>query len=118
MEKLIYPFDKRPPNGEFFEVAPGINWLRMPLPIALNHINLWLLESDEDWTIVDTGMVTDENKAIWNNILDHKLGDKPVTKLVVTHMHLDHVGLAGWLADKLNIDPQMTKKEFVRRPKA
>ena len=113
MEKLIYPFEKRPPNGEFFEVAPGINWLRMPLPIALNHINLWLLECDEDWTIVDTGMVSDENKTIWNNILDQRLGDKAVTKLVVTHMHLDHVGLAGWLADKLNIDPHMTKKEFV-----
>ena len=113
MEKLIYPFERRPPNGEFFEVASGINWLRMPLPIALNHINLWLIENQEGWAIVDTGMVSDENKAIWNNILDQGLGNKPVKQLVVTHMHLDHVGLAGWLADKLNIDPHMTKKEYV-----
>ncbi len=103
MEKLIYPFEKRPPNGDFFEVSPGINWLRMPLPIALNHINLWLIENHDSWTIIDTGMVSDENKAIWNNILDQRLGDKPVKQLVVTHMHLYHVGLAGWLADKLNI---------------
>ena len=92
--KLYYPFSKRPPDGETLEVASSIHWLRMPLPIALNHINLWLLEGNEGWTIVDTGMVTDESKTIWSKLFENSFKAKPLEKLVVTHMHLDHSGLA------------------------
>ena len=115
--KLDYPFSKRPPDGGTIEVTPNIFWLRMPLPIALNHINLWLLEGDEGWTIIDSGMATKESKTIWNNIFTKSLKKKPVEEILITHMHLDHSGLAGWLANKWNIEPHFTEKEFLETVK-
>ena len=78
ISKLDYPFSKRPPDGGTIEVETNVFWLRMPLPIALNHINLWLLEGNEGWTIVDSGMATKESKAIWNNIFTESLKKKPM----------------------------------------
>ena len=110
--KLDYPFSKRPADGQTLKVAPNIYWLRMPLPIALNHINLWLLEGDEGWTIVDSGMATEESKTVWKNIFTNVFKTKPLEKIVITHMHLDHSGLAGWLTNEWDIEPYFTKKEF------
>ena len=115
--KLYYPFSKRPPDGDTLEVASSIYWLRMPLPIALNHINLWLLEGNEGWTIVDTGMVTDESKTIWSKLFENSFKAKPLEKLVVTHMHLDHSGLAGWLSNQWKVEPYFTEKEFLETVK-
>ena len=111
-EDLSYPFTDKPQPGELVSVAPGVFWLRMPLPIALNHINLWLLEDDEGWTIVDTGISDDETRNLWEQVFTRRLNGKPVTRLIVTHMHTDHVGLAGWLAERWNVDLWMTSLEY------
>ena len=111
-KELSYPFSDKPPPGELVFVAPGVAWLRMPLPIALNHINLWLLEDTEGWTIVDTGISNDETRDLWEQIFAQHLNGKPVTRLIVTHMHTDHVGLAGWLAKRWNVDLWMTGLEY------
>jgi len=111
-KKLEYPFSSRPKNGELLNVKGGIHWLRMPLPIALNHINLWLLEGDEGFTIIDSGMSTDEAKDIWRNIFNGFIPPKKIEKILITHMHLDHSGLSGWLSSELNIAPHFTKKEY------
>lgn len=98
---LEYPWGKAvPETGATIEVAPGVHWLRMPLPFSLNHINLWLVDDGASWTIVDTGMPTDETKAAWRAIFDDMLDGRPVTRIIVTHMHPDHVGNAGWLSRK------------------
>ena len=73
---LFYPFDNRPNPGELIEVGPGIYWVRMPLPISLNHINLWLLEEQDGWTLVDTGMATEITKALWEEIFSAHLKNK------------------------------------------
>ncbi|MBT7451482.1 MAG: MBL fold metallo-hydrolase, partial [Rhodospirillaceae bacterium] len=101
--ELTYPLDELPEPGGLVRVAPGVFWLRMPLPIALNHINLWLLEDDDGWTIVDTGIGTDETKELWEQLFEKHLNNKPVKRLIVTHMHPDHIGLAGWLVDKWDV---------------
>jgi hypothetical protein len=88
---------------ETFEVSPGIHWLRMPLPFALNHINLWLLEDDAGWTIVDTGFALDAVKECWQAILDRLAATKRggrITRIIVTHFHPDHLGLAAWLQER------------------
>ena len=110
-KKLEYPFSNRPKDGELLNVKGGIHWLRMPLPIALNHINLWLIEGNDGFTIIDSGMSTDEAKGIWRNIFNEFVSPKKVEKILITHMHLDHSGLAGWLSSELNIDPHFTQKE-------
>jgi glyoxylase-like metal-dependent hydrolase (beta-lactamase superfamily II) len=102
---LRYPFgDRLPEPGTTMEVAPGVRWLRMPLPFALDHINLWLLRDELDgrqgWTIVDCGIASDSTRAHWQQVFDHELEGLPVLRVIVTHMHPDHIGLAHWLTER------------------
>jgi len=110
---LSYPFDNRPNPGELIEVGPVIYWVRMPLPISLNHINLWMLEEQDGWTLVDTGMATEDTKALWEEIFSTHLNSKPVKQVIVTHMHFDHLGLAGWLVEKWGATLCMSRTEYL-----
>ena len=109
---LHYPFAEPPLPGELQEVATGVYWLRMPLPFALEHINLWLLADGDGWTIVDCGFGTDETRALWQQIFAANLDGKSVTRIVVTHFHPDHFGLAAWLADYWRAPVHMAAPEF------
>ena len=111
--ELDYPFEALPAPGTATEVAPGIHWVRMPLPFKLNHINLYLLDGGDGWTMVDTGYGNDETKALWRDVWQTVLGGRPVTRLIVTHFHPDHMGNAGWLADTLGLVPHMTQIEWL-----
>lgn len=99
---LTYPFgEDAPETGHTKQVAPGVFWVRMPLPFSLQWINLWLIDDGEQgWTIVDTGMPFKETKAAWRKIFEDQLGGRPVWRVIVTHMHPDHIGNAGWLSRK------------------
>ena len=97
---IRHPFDTAPAEGTATEVAPGILWLRLPLPMALDHVNVFALDDGEGWTIVDTGFSSNRAKAIWETLLQGPLAGKPVTRVVVTHYHPDHVGLAGWFQSR------------------
>jgi len=108
---LHFPHPHPPAAGELTEVAPGVYWLRMPLPFQLDHINLWLLRDGEGWTIIDTGFPDDAVRAMWTQILDWL--DGPVTRLIVTHFHPDHLGLATWLMEKTGAPLSMTTGEFL-----
>lgn len=108
---LHFPFAHPPAAGELTEVAPGVFWLRMPLPFQLDHINLWLLRDGADWVIVDTGFPDDAVRQRWTQILE-KL-DGPVSRLIVTHFHPDHLGLATWLMEKTGACLLMTTGEFL-----
>jgi glyoxylase-like metal-dependent hydrolase (beta-lactamase superfamily II) len=103
--ELHYPRgDTLPAAGTTIEVAPGVRWLRMALPFALDHINLWLLEDRIDgvdgWTIVDCGITNDATKAAWEQVFANELGGRPVLRVLATHMHPDHIGLAHWLTER------------------
>jgi glyoxylase-like metal-dependent hydrolase (beta-lactamase superfamily II) len=89
-----------PARGEATLVAPGVRWIRMPLPIALEHINLWLLEDGDGYALVDTGMQTDDSIAAWQTLESGVLAARPLTRIILTHCHPDHMGLAHWLADR------------------
>lgn len=93
---IRYPWDTPPAEGEAIEVAPGVLWLRLPLPMALDHVNVYALDEGDSWTIVDTGFSSKRGRAIWGKLLAGPLGGKPVSRVIVTHHHPDHVGLAGW----------------------
>ena len=92
---LQYPFTDLPSAGTRFKVAEGVYWLRFPLPFALDHINLWLLEDGDGWTVVDTGLGVRSSQKIWDTLLNEQLDGKPLTRIVVTHYHPDHLGMAG-----------------------
>ncbi|MDP2006113.1 MAG: MBL fold metallo-hydrolase [Rubrivivax sp.] len=102
---LHYPLgDTLPEPGRTLELAPGVRWLRMPLPFALDHINLWLLRDKldgvEGWTVVDCGVATEATRALWAQIFEAELQGLPVLRVIVTHMHPDHLGLAHWLCER------------------
>jgi glyoxylase-like metal-dependent hydrolase (beta-lactamase superfamily II) len=107
-QQLHYPLmDALPEPGRCIEVAPGVKWIRMSLPFVLNHINLWLLRDTWDgvqgWTVVDCCIHNDGAKTQWESIFVHELEGLPVLRVVVTHMHPDHIGLAHWLCQRWNV---------------
>lgn len=115
--RLVYPWgDTLPEPGRAIGVADGVYWIRMPLPFALDHINLWLLRDEIDgrigWTVVDTGVARDEVRALWEAVFEHVLEGLPVLRVVVTHMHPDHVGLASWLCDRWQVPLWMTMTDY------
>lgn len=97
--ELTYCYDRPPKGPETFEVAPGILWARVPLPFRLDHVNVWLIRERDGWTIVDTGTASTEARALWEALLGGVLSGAPIVRVVATHGHTDHVGLAGWLVE-------------------
>lgn len=120
---LVYPCGEAPAPGTVNEIAPGLLWLRMPLPFALTHINLWAIADEDEqgpgWAIVDTGVKTPEVLAAWRQLVapDGPLAATPqgarLTRIFVTHMHPDHVGMAGWLTRKFQCRLWMTRLEYL-----
>jgi len=111
--QIHYPLgDALPPQGGTMEVAPGVKWIRMGLPFALDHINLWLLrdrQPDADgtmvsgWTVVDCCIDSATTRAQWEQVFASSLEGLPILRVIVTHMHPDHIGLAHWLCDRWKV---------------
>jgi len=106
--QLHYPLgDAMPEPGRTMDVAPGVRWIRMSLPFALNHINLWLLRDEindrQGWSVVDCCIASDASRAQWEQVFAHGLDGLPILRVIVTHMHPDHVGLADWLCQRWDV---------------
>ncbi|MCY1281905.1 Hydroxyacylglutathione hydrolase [compost metagenome] len=112
---LQYPCGEPPEAGTVQEVAPGVLWLRMPLPLALDHINLWAVRDGEGWAVFDTGMNTADTLTAWNALIgrDAPLGERGPSRVFATHMHPDHVGVAGWLTRTFDCELWMTRGEYL-----
>jgi glyoxylase-like metal-dependent hydrolase (beta-lactamase superfamily II) len=112
--ELTYPFPSTPEPGRAVNVAPGLLWLRMPLPFTgLNHINLWALEDEPGWTLVDTGIQTPDTAEYWQQLFPGALARRPVTRVICTHMHPDHIGMAGWLTRQFDCRLWTTRLEYL-----
>jgi glyoxylase-like metal-dependent hydrolase (beta-lactamase superfamily II) len=110
---LEYPFPAPPPPGETREVAPGVHWLRMPLPFALDHINLWALEDGEGLALVDTGLGNDATRGLWQQVFDGFVKGRPVTRVIATHLHPDHAGNVGWLTERFGVPLYMSQSDYL-----
>ena len=93
---LRYPWAEPPAHGAAVEVAEGVLWMRLPLPMKLDHVNVYALDDGDGWTVIDTGFASKKTRGIWETLMAGPMGGKPVTRVIVTHHHPDHVGLAGW----------------------
>jgi glyoxylase-like metal-dependent hydrolase (beta-lactamase superfamily II) len=111
---LVYPHGAHvPADGGLLQVAEGVFWLRMPIPFSLDHINLWVLDAGDHWAIVDTGFPSSQAKAFWRQLFDGPLAGKPVGRVIVTHYHPDHIGLAGWLCARFQLPLEISRGEFL-----
>jgi glyoxylase-like metal-dependent hydrolase (beta-lactamase superfamily II) len=93
---IDFPWAEPPAEGAAIEVADGVLWLRLPLPMKLDHVNVFALDDDDGWTLVDAGLDWRRARAAWEAALAGPLAGRPVRRVLVTHYHPDHVGLAGW----------------------
>jgi glyoxylase-like metal-dependent hydrolase (beta-lactamase superfamily II) len=112
--QLEYPYEAPPDSGATLDVAPGVRWIRMPLPYALDHVNLWAIDEGNGCAVIDTGLNNEETVLAWRTILnDSDKGIGQVTRVLVTHMHADHVGLVGWLTEMSDSELWMTRLEYL-----
>ncbi len=100
VDQIRFPLPAAPEPGSATEVAAGILWVRLPLPMALDHVNCYALDDGDSWTILDTGIDSRMTRAIWKTLLAGPLAGRPVRRVVVTHHHPDHIGLAGWFQSR------------------
>jgi len=112
-EDLQYPFEAIPEGDQVVEVADGILWARIPLPWSLDHINVYLLDEGDNWTLVDTGAQGERGRDAWKALEAIVLKGKPINHVVCTHMHPDHLGLAGWIAKRHGSSFSMTQGEYL-----
>ena len=106
---LTFPVAEAPQTGQVVEIAPGIRWTRIPLPFRLDHVNVYLIEDGDGWAVLDTGIDNGPTRAVWTALLEGPLAGRRLTRLVVTHFHPDHIGLAGWLCERFGL-PLLTSQ--------
>src|SRR5690348_10011322 len=100
---LVLPHPTPPAPGQTIEVAPGILWVRLALPFRLDHVNIYLVEDDGGWAVLDTGLGDAPTQAAWEALLSGPLAGRPLTRIIATHYHPDHVGSAGWLVRRFGL---------------
>ncbi len=110
---IDFPFDNPPAEGEATEVAPGILWIRLPLPMALNHVNVYALDDGDGWIIIDTGYHSKRGVALWETLLQGPLAAKPVKKVLMTHHHPDHIGNVGWFQKEQGVELISTRTAWL-----
>ena len=110
---LIFPHTQPPEPGKLIAIAPGVQWLRLPLPYRLDHVNVYLIEDNDGWTVLDTGLGTDACRTAWESVLNGPIAGQRLTSMIVTHYHPDHVGLAGWLAKRFGLPLSMPRPEYL-----
>lgn len=112
-KELQFPWADVPRPGEAREVAEGILWARLPLPFRLNHVNVWLIDEGDGWTVIDTGCATPEIIAAWEALLAGPMRGGRVKRVIATHGHVDHIGLTGWMVERFEADFTATFAEWV-----
>ena len=110
---IQYMLDQTPETGKPLRVEEDLYLLRLPLPFALDHVNVWLLEGETSWTIIDSGLGSKDCLTIWESLLSGFLKSKPVDKLILTHYHPDHVGLSGDLVERTGASVYMSRTEWL-----
>ena len=111
-ESLTYPIS-RPEIGSFVPICEGVWWIRLPLPFRLDHINVWALEDGDGWALVDTGIRTEETVVAWERLIGLAPFDRPLRRIIVTHMHPDHIGMAGWLCRRYGARLWISSLEYL-----
>ena len=112
-EEVEYCFSDIPEAGCVVEIEDGLLWIRMPLPMALDHVNVYAAHGSAGWTIVDTGFDTSRTRDLWRGLLAGPLSGAGIDRVIVTHHHPDHVGLAGWFKSEVGAEIVSTRTAWL-----
>ena len=112
-ETLEFPFPAPPKSGEVIEVRPGIFWARLALPFRLDHVNIYFIEDGDGLALIDTGIDNATSRAAWDALLGGPLAGRKLTRIIATHFHPDHIGLAGWLCERFDLSLAMSQTEYL-----
>jgi glyoxylase-like metal-dependent hydrolase (beta-lactamase superfamily II) len=112
-EPLVFPNPDPPKPGETIEVRPGVFWARFPLPFRLDHVNIYLIEDGDGLAVIDAGIDDSRSRAAWEAVLAGPLRGRKLTRVIATHFHPDHVGLAGWLCERFDLQLAMSEAEYL-----
>jgi glyoxylase-like metal-dependent hydrolase (beta-lactamase superfamily II) len=110
---LSFPCPTPPATGAMIEVAPGLLWVRLALPYRLDHVNVYLIDDGAGWALLDTGIDDAPTRAVWEALIAGPLSERPLTRVLVTHYHPDHIGLAGWLCERFGLQLAMSQTEYL-----
>ncbi len=110
---LQLPFPQPPAPGEMREVAEGVLWLRAALPFRLDHVNLYLIEDGQGFALLDAGIDDMPTRAMWDGLFAGPLNGKKLTRVIASHCHPDHIGLAGWLCRRFDVELETTQTEYL-----
>lgn len=112
---LNYPWGRgaNPEPGIPEQIAEGVYWARFAMPMSLDHINIWLLADGDGWTVVDTCLNLANARSTWEQLFEGAMQGRPVKRVICTHLHPDHVGLAGWLTERFGCELWMSREEFL-----
>ena len=113
-EALRYPYESHPGHDQVVELMPGVLWARLKLPFRLNHVNIYLLADGDGWAMIDSGFGNEESIAAWTVLFEGPLKGVRISRLIVTHSHPDHVGLAGWITERFNCPLYMSQVEYLQ----
>jgi glyoxylase-like metal-dependent hydrolase (beta-lactamase superfamily II) len=112
-ETLVFPNPDPPKPGEVIEVRPGVLWARFPLPFRLDHVNIYFIEDGDGLAVVDAGIDDAQSRSAWEALLNGPLRGRKLTRVIATHFHPDHVGLAGWLCERFGLGLAMSEAEYL-----
>jgi glyoxylase-like metal-dependent hydrolase (beta-lactamase superfamily II) len=110
---LSYPIPDAPDFGQTVEVARGVHWMRLPLPMALDHVNVFLFDEGDSWTVIDTGFDSRKCREMWRAVMAGPMRGEPIARVVVTHHHPDHIGLAGWMQSEFGAELVTTRTAWL-----
>ena len=113
LETLKFPFPAPPKTGEVIEVRPGIFWARLALPFRLDHVNIYFIEDGDGLALIDTGIDNAASRAAWEALISGPLAGRKLTRIIATHFHPDHIGLAGWLCERFDLGLAMSQTEYL-----
>src|SRR3984885_10541704 len=113
-EALRYPWENHPGPDQVVEVMPGVLWVSLTLPFRLNHVNIYLLADGDGWAMEDYGFGNEESGAAWTGLCECPVADVKIVRLIVSHSHPDHVGLAGWVVERFNCPLYMSQVEYLQ----
>ena len=113
VKSLAFPYLAAPKPLELVEAAPGVFWLRLPLPFRLNHVNVYLIEDRDGYVLFDTGIDTPETRELWTALFAGPLKGKRLTAVLASHCHPDHIGLGGYLARMQGVKLFASQSEYL-----